>query len=357
MADTVVSPNMNLPVPIVGQDAGPQYATDVNSCLNVIDGHNHSSGSGVQITPNGLLINTDLPFNQNNLTLVNSVRFGPLAMPLPASSPDLGCLYESGVDLYFNDGAGNQIRITQSGGIAGSPGSIANLTSPASASYVSGTATFVWQSDANTAANMDAGSYILRNITDNSKGLTLNPPSAMASDYSLILPNIPAQTSVLGIDNTGNISSVVSSVDPVGANAIANSRTRTVSTTVGAGGVAISLGSGTASSSSATLTDVNNLTVTITTTGRPVYFGLIPDPANNFALTGIRGTSGGYLVAVRGTTQIGYFVNATSTGTPAGSVNLVDPVGAGTYTYKLQYANFNSTAVIVDGCKLVVYEL
>lgn len=196
---------MNLPVPVAGQEFGPQWAIDINACMAVIDQHNHAPGSGVQITPAGLNINGDLSFISNNATALRSTRW-QVQPSLLGLATDIGCAYVSGVDLYFNDISGNQIRITQSGGVAGSPGSISNLSSPASAAYVSGSQTFVWQSAANTPANLDAGSIILRNITANSKGITLNPPNALANNYSLTLPAaLPGSQLIMSLDSSGNI--------------------------------------------------------------------------------------------------------------------------------------------------------
>lgn len=210
MADTIISPNMNLPVPIVGIDAGPDWANNLNACLNQIDAHNHTSGYGVQIPPGGLNINADLTFQSNNATALRSSRFTAQLVPLStSSSSDIGCVYVSGYDLYYNDIVGNQVRITSGGGVAGSPGSITNLTAPASATYVSANQTFVWQSNTNVPANLDAASIILRNLTVNSKGLTLAPPSGMAADYSLILPALPLTTKILGCDSSGNINANV----------------------------------------------------------------------------------------------------------------------------------------------------
>lgn len=201
---TTLSPNMNLPVPVVGQEPGPDYANDVNNSLNIVDGHNHSTGYGVQITPTGLDINADLPINNNNLTLVRTLRLMP-QVSTPAGPLDLGALYETGVDLYYIDGAGNNVRITQGGSVAGAPGSISNLVSPASASYNSGSSTFVWQSAVNTPANMDFAAATLRNLVANSKGLTLAPPNAMAADYTLVLPPLPLSQKIMTLDASGNI--------------------------------------------------------------------------------------------------------------------------------------------------------
>lgn len=391
---TTTTPNMNLAVPVVGQESGPQYATDINNCMSSIDQHDHTPGNGVLITPNGLNISSDLSFGSNNATNLNSARFTALASPLTAVSPNLDCVYVSGVDLYYNDGSGNIVRITQSGGIAGSPGSISNLTSPASASYVSGTSTFVWQSAANTPANMDNASVILRNLVANSKGLTLSPPNAMGSDFTIVLPSLPVSTSLLSIDSSGNIGTTMTaalansvgvamtstgsnaigvSMTSTGANAVANSRTRPANTsTVAVGGVALSGGSGSFTSSSLSFVNVTNQSVTITTSGRPVAITFIS--ANN----GVQGSVGGNA----STTGIQVFFQITSSNgggwihevsvttanvspsitVPAGSLSIVDSDVSGlpgTYTYVLQ-ARVQSGAsgqVVANNLQMMAYEL
>ena len=194
---------MNLPIPVVGVDPGPDWALNINACLTIVDSHDHTNGKGVQITPNGLNINSTLSVNGNDVIDFRTVRFSVQGSVTGAA--DLGCLYVSGEDLYFNDENGNVIQITQNGGVAGSPGSISNLTSPASAAYVAGNQTFVWQSAVNTAANMDFQSAILRNSTASSYGLTLSAPNSMTSNYSIILPFLPVTQSIMTIDSSGNI--------------------------------------------------------------------------------------------------------------------------------------------------------
>src|ERR1700676_3434029 len=132
---------MSMPVPVPTVDPGPQYAFDLNSCLSILDQHDHTTGLGNPITPSAMLINADLPFGDFNLYNLRSTRYTvqPSILTLPT---DIGCLFVSGVDLWYNDVNGNHIQITALGGVAGTPGSIANLVSPASASYVSGTETF-----------------------------------------------------------------------------------------------------------------------------------------------------------------------------------------------------------------------
>ena len=194
---------MLLPVPVVGEDPGPQWATDINSCLGAIDSHNHTSGQGVPITPAAININTDLLMNGNNLTTARSVRFNPQTGTLSESS-DLGCLYEVNADLYYNDGAGNQIRITQSGSVTGSSGTITGLPSgTASASYSGGT--FSFQSATNTPAAMSIGNLILGQQVASGYNVTLEASPSQTANYVLVLPAVaPTSNQVLISDGSGN---------------------------------------------------------------------------------------------------------------------------------------------------------
>lgn len=119
MPNTTNSPNMGLPIPNVGQDPGPQFATDTNTCLTQIDQHNHSVGNGVPINANGINLTQDLPLNGNNLTNVRTTRYSPGAA---TSGTDRGCTYVQGADLFYNDTNGNIIRISSSGFLAASSG-------------------------------------------------------------------------------------------------------------------------------------------------------------------------------------------------------------------------------------------
>src|SRR6478735_1282000 len=271
MSSVTISPNMSLTIPVTGVELGPDWANDLNNSLLIVDSHNHTPGSGVLITPAAMSIDTDLDINQKNLTSVRSVNFTSQPSTLGLST-DKGCIYESGVDLYYNDGSGNPIRMTQSGGVAGTPGSITNLIPPATASYVPVGAKFLWQSAVNTPANMDVAAIILRNLTVNSFGLTLAPPLGLIQNYQVTLPPLPGQTNVMTLSPSGamgsltydqvgqNMTSVganaiasdITAIDADSANVIANARTRGVSSSVDVGGVAISGSSGNFSTTSGT---------------------------------------------------------------------------------------------------------
>lgn len=203
MADTT-TPNMNLIQPEVSAAPGPGWATTINGDLSAIDSHNHTPGQGVQITPDGININSDLAFSNNNLTTVRSVNFTAQAatLSLPA---DLGCIYVSLKDLYYNDEDGNQVRITQSGSVTGSTGTITGLPSgTASASYSAGTFTF--QGATNTPATMAVGPLVIGRVVALSKTVTISPNSGQLADFGLTLPAaLPGSTLPLTLDTSGNI--------------------------------------------------------------------------------------------------------------------------------------------------------
>lgn len=219
MSNVIITPNMNLPNPVPSVDPGPDYANNLSNSLSIVDVHTHIPGQGIQIPPDGLDINSDLTFQNNNATDLRSTRFQAQPSAL-AGAADLGSLYVVGVDLFYNDKSGNQIRITSGGSVNAGSGSISGLPSgTASASFGGGT--FVFQSATSTSANIDVGSVILRNNTINSKGLTLQPPSAMAANYSVTLPAIPGGTSFLSIDTSGNISGSIATAGGITGSNIA----------------------------------------------------------------------------------------------------------------------------------------
>lgn len=366
MANFTTSPNMNLTIPTVSVDPGPDWASNINASLTAIDQHDHSSGKGVQITPSGLNINSDLTLNSNNLISARTVRLFTNAVQ-PVLATDLGCVYRFGADLYYNDGTGNIIRITQSGSVSGSSGTITGLPSgTASAAFSAASGTFVFQQSTSTAANMDVGSLIIRYPgsypTPTGNYILIEAPSSLATGYVLTLPAIPAQTNVMTLDTSGNISSTT-------WNTVANNRTRSIGATVSAGGVAVSASCGSFSTTSSSSVAVTNLSVTITTSGRPVQLMIISDGLGSSARWGVSnfGSSSvsGVYSYVRGTTVIGqYTCQASGSGTVSSDfiapAQTLDAVAAGTYTYTVRVNIIpvaGSPAFSAENFVLVAYEL
>jgi len=185
MANTTLTPNMSLVVPTVSTDPGPDWANNVNASLSIIDGHNHSSGSGAPISVDGLSITTDLPFNGNSATELKSAQFQDQGAVLPGATID--ALYVVGGELFYNDAIGNQVQITLSGSVTGASGTITGLPSgTASVSYNSGT--FSFKSATNTPASMSVGPIVTGANSVNPKFVTISASGAQPNDYSLIWP-------------------------------------------------------------------------------------------------------------------------------------------------------------------------
>lgn len=348
---------MSLPIPVVGVAPGPDWASLIDSCLTILDGHSHVPGSGVPITPSAMNINADLTMASNNLTNARSLRMAQqlAALSLPA---DLDCLYDVSGDLYFNDGAGNQIRLTQSGSIVGTAGSITGLPSgTASASYTGVGATFVWQSATNVAANMDFRNAILRNSTASSFGLTLQPPSGMGANYSLTLPVLPGSAMVLSLDASGIFATGVAST--VATNDIAPAAVTRPK--LAAVGQVISSSCGTATTTSSVFALVTNMTNVIVTTGRPVMMFLQPDGSTATADRGyIQALDAGQIRIKRDGTVIAVtqFQGNSNLSLSPGAVQFMDTnATAASHTYTVEFALNGSTSFSIINCVFVTYEL
>lgn len=196
-----ITPNMSLILPTPGQEPGPQYATDQNQSMTIIDGHNHGPGSGVPVTPSGLNINTNLNFLNNSPYNVKSVIFSA-----PATNSGLTTLYtapQSGggiTDLFYNDGVGNVIALTKAGQVN------ATIASIPGESYSGGTFTWKQGAGSTTPANFDIGSIVIRpNTPATTNGVILGPPSAISSQYNVQLPIVPASNSFLQLNTDGSM--------------------------------------------------------------------------------------------------------------------------------------------------------
>lgn len=114
--------------------------------------------------------------------------------------------------------------------------------------------------------------------------------------------------------------------------------------------------------------DVTNLSVSLTTSGRPVYIAVVSDgSANSMTLSlgrSTTGTASGYLRIYRGATAIAYDYiiisagGATATTQTIGIPFHIDVPSAGTYTYKISVENLNANQTFnFQYAKLIAYEL
>lgn len=360
---------MLLPVPVVGTTFGPDWANDINACLSILDQHDHTSGSGVPITPSGLSITSDLSFQNSSATALKSAVF-----TAQSSLATLDALYVKGVDLYYNDGSGNVIQMTSGGSVNATSSGISSGT--ASASFVGGV--LIVNAASTTPANIKGGSLLLGNNTAGSHYLTLAPPNAMGADYGLTLPAIPASNNTfLTIGTSGTIASTLT-CDFVTMDIVANklvvhdSGIDTTQLKNGAVtkakqasiGQQISSSSGNYSTSSSTFSGVTNLSVTLTTTGRPVQLMVVPDgntSLGSFIGYTYSGSNFATFAFFDGSTQLtNMTVDTSSTSTIFSSLGMdyFYVPSAGTYNYNVQVkATLGLGTVFMQYLKLVAYEL
>ena len=225
MSNYTISPNMNLPVPIVGVDPGPEYAVDVNSALTLVDSHDHSIGYGVQIQPAGLNISSDLTFHSNR-----AVNVAALALVVQSSSPGAMNLFSMPAgtspvanELFYTDNNGVTTQITSNG--------IVNTTASAieGETYNTATGTFIWTQTQSgfptTPANFSIASLTLAPaIASTSVALTLMPPSGLSGAASITLPLTSglSNPAFLTITTGGVMSPSVSTVGGISGSNIAS---------------------------------------------------------------------------------------------------------------------------------------
>ena len=114
--------NMLLSLPTVSSTIGPLWATNINTALETIDEHDHSSDKGARVTPAGLNINANLNISNQVFYNFQAVRFQAQGAALTGSS-NANALHSVSGNLYWTSGSGTAVQLTSGGSIASSPGS------------------------------------------------------------------------------------------------------------------------------------------------------------------------------------------------------------------------------------------
>ena len=200
--------NMNLPVPTI--TLGPVWAEELNTALEtVIDSHDHSTGNGVRIRPNGLNINDTLDIQSNFLNNVAATRLTAQPTVL-AGALDLRALFSFDGDLYYNNGSGAPIRITN--GVAIDVSTVGAIggdysTTPAVINYANANQTYTFDIATNQRGSLDAGRITIRETgVASAQGIGLVSPSSLASGFDITLPAAtPASTQIMTLSDTGQV--------------------------------------------------------------------------------------------------------------------------------------------------------
>ena len=194
MATNTITPEMGLTNPTPQQEPGPAYAADISNDLVIIDGHDHTNGKGVLITPQALNLNSDLTFNSNNATGLRSTRLISNNSTIGGVG-DLNCVYDVSGDLWFNNGIGTPVRITSG----------SNVYAPS--------ATSTW-STANTTTNyviaaIDTAIVIACDSTSNTINVTLPANSLVSEGRFYIIKDVK------GTSQTYNITVLTTGFDTI----------------------------------------------------------------------------------------------------------------------------------------------
>jgi len=169
---------------------GPDWATNLNTSLDAIDAHDHTSNKGVRIVPAAININASLEFNSNNALELKQVQFDNQgSQPTDQSR----ALYAYGGELYYRDSSGNQVQMTNSGSIA-STGGFVNLVAPASAVYVPGSDLFqLWHNQGGSEyGKLAISDMFIYKYSDDGSGTSDKVElkyTATGSSSALTLPN------------------------------------------------------------------------------------------------------------------------------------------------------------------------
>lgn len=244
MPNTIPSPNMNMPVPVPGVDPGPDWAINISSCYSILDGHNHTNLSGVQIPSAGININADLPFNSNNATLLRSSRYVSQSSVLNTGA-DITCVYVKGGDLYYTNAGAVAVQLTVGNSPNAGIGNITGLPSTpnggAGVAWVNASSTFQFSTDSGVSgsgANIDVGTVIIRYPgsypTPSGNFIALEAPTTLSTGYAFTLPAAtPASSGALLTSTTGGILSYTN----VDNSTITITSNQLVAQTVVAGGI------------------------------------------------------------------------------------------------------------------------
>lgn len=181
----------------------------------------------------------------------------------------------------------------------------------------------------------------------------------MTSDYSLTLPTqLPASTnSLLMIDNTGQMILIDpdSTLDSrTGPNfSVANQGI--TKTKIASLGQQVSANAGTQAYSNTTFVQMANQSITITTTGRPVFIGFIVAQGTDRACVTIN-ANWAKIRFLRGSTEISRQMS-NITRLPVSAIQHIDTPPAGTYTYSAECEVDNAINQLgLNSLKLIAFE-
>lgn len=210
MANT---PNMDLNLPVVSLTLGPQWASELNAALELVDSHDHTTNNGVRIPTAGIQLNADLTFNSFAATELDRTSYTDQI----AALTDLRSIYTVNGDLYYTNTAGDQVKITAGNALNSTPGAISGLGDGGSSGvYYNDTDTLSFYYESTAQAKLDISTVQIHPYevgpgpsftpVAHPEYIALTAPTSLAASYDLTLPAAtPSRTLPLTVDVTGQM--------------------------------------------------------------------------------------------------------------------------------------------------------
>jgi len=113
------TPNMNLVLPDPTVTPGPEWAEELNTALEVVDSHDHTSSFGTKVPVAGLDINEDLSLASHRATDVYSSKMvnQPTAL---SGALNANSFHTVNGDAYFTNSGGTPVQLTEGNSVKAS---------------------------------------------------------------------------------------------------------------------------------------------------------------------------------------------------------------------------------------------
>lgn len=193
-----IGSSLGLTLPTIGQASwGGPTNTILQTIITAIEG---------TVSSGALLINTNLDFSSYGATNLGPVRFLNQSASLSGASNSLK-LYTVSGELYFTDGSGTAIKLTDGGAV-----NLAGTGSITGAGYGVNDVELNWDG---TYYNFKSGTstYAPVQVDDirlsdgSSNFVTLEAEAGMSADYTLTIPaSLPASTKLVQVSSAGIMS-------------------------------------------------------------------------------------------------------------------------------------------------------
>jgi hypothetical protein len=196
--------------PSVGVTAGPTWATDLNTSIDAVDNHDHSTNKGVRITPAAINVNSDMEFNQNSASELKNLIFDSSVTAATTSYS----LYQASGNIYWRNGSGTAVQITTGSSVNAGAGSITGMAgTDAGVTFTNVAKTFNFFCD---SGNTDFGKLahadlLLYRFTDDNTADTdyVTFAYSTASSGSGGTLTVPAETGTILTTNTSYAAAVI----------------------------------------------------------------------------------------------------------------------------------------------------